>query len=191
MTAAGQRPRYPRVAASQPIYSGRVVKLRLDDVEMEPGTTVRRELIEHPGAVVIVAEDGQGRLLWVRQYRYAADRALLELPAGTLEPPEPPEACARRELVEETGFSGTEWRLLGNFYTAPGFCTEYMHVFAARDLTPAEADGDEDEAIEVVPLTLEESLRQIDSGEIEDAKSIAALHLYLRKSGRQQATGNR
>jgi ADP-ribose pyrophosphatase len=128
-----------------------------------------------------VPVDGEGRLLWVRQYRYAAGRSLLELPAGTLEQHEAPEATARRELVEEVGFAAAQWRELGRFFTAPGFCTEYMYAYLATDLTPAYAKADDDEDISVEPLTLDESLRRVDAGEIEDAKSIAALHFYLRK----------
>ena len=117
----------------------------------------------------------------MRQHRWAVQRELLELPAGTLEQGEEPEATARRELIEEAGYAASTWKLLGRFFTAPGFCTEYMHAFLATDLTPAQADGDEDEEIEVVTLTLDESLARIDANEIEDAKSLAALHLYLRR----------
>ncbi len=181
MSASEPSEQTPRVVASEQVYRGRVVNLRVDDVELEPGKVVRRELIEHSGAVVIVAEDAEGRLLWVRQHRYAAGRSLLELPAGTLETGEDPERCARREMEEETGFSARRWLLLGSFFTAPGFCTEYMYAYAASELSPATAVGDEDEDIEVVPMSVEESLRAIDEGVIEDAKSMAALHLWLRK----------
>jgi ADP-ribose pyrophosphatase len=181
MTSSHPDKPFPILIGSQAIYRGRVLTLRVDEIEVSSGTNVRREVVDHPGAVVIVAEDAEGRLLWVRQHRWAAGRALLELPAGTLEPGEAPEACARRELAEETGSAAATWRRLGSFFTAPGFCTEYMHVFACRDLSPAKAQADDDEDIEVVPLTIDESLRRIDAGEVEDAKSIAALHLYLRK----------
>ena len=126
--------------------------------------------------------DAEGRILWVRQHRWAAGRELLELPAGTLEHGEAPEACARRELAEETASRrrpGARWAASS---ARPGFCDEYLHAFLATDLTPEQADGDEDEDITVVPLTLEESLARIDTGEIEDAKSLATLMLYLRKS---------
>ncbi len=171
---------FPILIGSQPIYEGRVISLRVDDIEVKSGLNVRREVVDHPGAVVILPIDADGRILWVRQYRYAAARALLELPAGTLEKGETPEATARRELVEETGFAAAAWQSLGGFFSAPGFCTEYLHAFAASDLTPEHADGDEDEDIEVVPLTLDESLARLDAGEIEDAKSLAALMLYMR-----------
>jgi ADP-ribose pyrophosphatase len=172
---------YPILINSQEVYRGRVVNLRVDDIEVAPGLNVRREVVEHNGAVVIVPVDATGNLIWVRQYRYAAGRSLLELPAGSLERGEAPEACARRELVEETGFAAAGWQALGGFYSAPGFCEEYLHAFVATDLSEAHAAGDEDEDIEVVTLSLEQSLARIDAGDVIDAKSLAALHLYLRR----------
>jgi ADP-ribose pyrophosphatase len=172
---------YPILIGSRDIYEGRLITLRVDEIEVRNGVNVRREVVVHPGAVVILAVDNEDRILWERQYRHAAGRHLMELPAGTLEANEEPESCARRELIEETGFAASEWHLLGRYFSAPGFCTEYMHCFLATDLTPEQAAGDEDEDIEVVPLTLEESLAMIDRGEVEDAKSLAAIHLYLRK----------
>jgi ADP-ribose pyrophosphatase len=180
---AGHHRPFPILIGSQEIYRGRVVNLRVDEIEVSSGSNVRREVVEHPGAVVIVAEDGEGRILFVRQHRYAVGRDLVELPAGTLEHDEPPEACARRELQEETSYSAARWRRIGSFFTAPGFCTEYMHVFAASNLTPAAAHHDEDEEIELEPLALDEALARIDAGQIEDAKSIAALLLYTRSPG--------
>ncbi len=180
MTSHEQEP-LPTVLASQKIYEGRVIKLRVDELQIPSGLKMRREIVEHPGAVVMLSIDSAGLIHWVRQYRHATGQALLELPAGTLELGEDPETCARRELAEETGFAAAAWRPLGGFFTAPGFCSEYIHAFAASNLSPEDADGDEDEDIEVVPLSLEDSLSAVDSGQIIDAKSIAALHLYLRK----------
>jgi ADP-ribose pyrophosphatase len=153
----------------------------VDEIEVRAGTNVRREVVEHPGAVVMLAVDREDRILWVRQHRYAAGRYLLELPAGTLEEGEEPEACARRELAEETGFAADTWQSLGGFYSAPGFCTEYLHAFAATGLSGASAHADDDEDIELVPLTMGESLARLDAGEIVDAKSISTFMLYLRK----------
>ena len=180
MTSHPHKP-FPILIGSQEIYAGRVVNLRVDEIEVAPGLNVRREVVEHPGAVVIVPVDAEGNILWVRQYRHAAGRELLELPAGTIERDEEPEACARREIAEETGFAAASWRELGRFFTAPGFCTEYMYAYLATDLSPEDAEADEDEEIEVSPLSLQASLGAIDAGEVEDAKSISALHLYLRK----------
>jgi ADP-ribose pyrophosphatase len=181
VTSAHPDKPYPILIGSRDIYEGRVIKLRVDEIEVKNGLNVRREVIEHPGAVVILPIDNEGNVLWERQYRYAAGRYLMELPAGTLEKGEDPADCARRELIEETGFAGAEWQLLGRFFSAPGFCTEYMYCFLATNLTPDYAEGDEDEDIEIVPLSLEDSLAMIDRGEVEDAKSLAAMHLYLRK----------
>jgi ADP-ribose pyrophosphatase len=173
---------FPILISRREIYNGRVITLRVDEIEVRPGTNVRREVVDHSGAVVMLATDPEDRILWVRQLRYAAGRELLELPAGTLEEGEEPETCARRELAEETGFAAGTWQRLGGFYSAPGFCTEYLHAFAATDLHEEYADGDEDEDIEVVPLTRDESLARLDAGEIVDAKSLATLLLYLRKN---------
>jgi ADP-ribose pyrophosphatase len=171
----------PRVVSSEPIYTGRVIDVRVDQIEIEPGRVFKREVVAHPGAVVILPIDNDGRVLWVVQYRYAAGKALLELPAGTLEHGEDPEACARRELIEEVGFAAEHWQHLGGFFSAPGFCTEYLYAFAATGLEESYADGDEDEDIEVVALMLDESLARLDAGEIVDAKSLATLMLYMRK----------
>lgn len=180
MTSHPHKP-FPILIGSQDIYEGRVVTLRIDEIEVKDGLNVRREIVAHPGAVVMLPVDGEGRILWVRQHRWAAQRVLLELPAGTLEEGESPEETARRELMEEAGYAAATWERLGGFFSAPGFCSEYLHAYLATDLTEQQADGDEDEDIEVVPLTLEESLARIDAGEVEDAKSLSAVLLYLRR----------
>ena len=172
--------RYPVLVGTREVYDGRVLSLRVDEIEV-PSGIVRREIVGHPGAVVIVPVDADGRILWIKQHRWAAQRELLELPAGTLEKDETPEQTARRELPEETNFAADTWTALGGFYSAPGFCEEYLHAFAASGLRAEEADGDEDEDISVHPATLDETLAMIDAGQIEDAKSIAAIMLYLRK----------
>jgi ADP-ribose pyrophosphatase len=156
--------------------------LRVDQVRFESGSTGERVVVSHPGATVILARNSDGRFLWIRQNRYAIGRELLELPAGGLEPGEEPIVCATRELAEETGYTGT-LSPLGAFFTVPGFCTERLHAFLATDLKEQFMPGDEDEEITVVPLTLEEALARVDSGEIEDAKSLSTLFLYLRKHG--------
>jgi ADP-ribose pyrophosphatase len=173
-------PDEPTLIASRDVFEGRVISLHIDEIQVPAGITVRREIVSHPGAVVIVPVDDQGRILWVRQHRWAAQRTLIELPAGTLEPGEEPEATARRELVEEVGVAASEWRRLGGFFSAPGFCSEYLHCYLATGFREEHADGDEDEDIEVVPLTLDESLAMIDRGEVEDAKSLSGMLLYLR-----------
>jgi nudix-type nucleoside diphosphatase (YffH/AdpP family) len=176
-------PRGEETLATRRLYEGTVVKLRVDRVRMSKGPEVFREVVEHSGAVTVVALDGEGRLLLVRQHRHATGRALLELPAGTLDREEEPEACAVRELEEETGFRAGHLQRLGGFFVAPGYCTEYIHAYFATDLKPGTAGGDEDEDIEVLALPLDEVVRLIETGELEDAKSLAALFLYLHRRG--------
>jgi ADP-ribose pyrophosphatase len=175
---------FPILINRRTVHLGRVIEVQVDDVEVRDGLNVRRDVVRHPGAVVMLAVDADERILWIRQHRWAAGRELLELPAGTLEHDEAPEACARRELAEETGFAAATWQALGGFYSAPGFCDEYLYAYAATGLTPEQAAGDEDEDITLVPLTLDETMARLEAGEIEDAKSLATLMLYLRKRGR-------
>ncbi|MBI4199332.1 MAG: NUDIX hydrolase [Chloroflexi bacterium] len=164
---------------SERLYQGRVVGLRVDTVRLSNGTLASREIVEHPGAVCVVPLDQGKNVLLVRQYRKAAERSLLEVPAGTLEPGEDPVACAHRELEEETGCRAGEMRELVSFYTSPGFCTEVIHAFVARDLTRGRPLEAEDEELEVVSVPLAEAVSLVRRGEIRDAKSIAALLLAL------------
>ena len=158
---------------SQTVYDG-----KLFDVTLERWGEHKREIVEHPGAVAIVAVDDDGMVTLVRQRREAARKDLLELPAGTLEEGETPLESARRELEEETGLTGGEWRELAGFYTTPGFCREYMHVFAAEGVTSGEARPEEDEDLELVRWPVSEIAERV-SG-LDDAKSVAGLLLYAR-----------
>jgi ADP-ribose pyrophosphatase len=155
------------------VYDGDLV-----DVTLERWGDHEREIVEHPGAVAIVAVDAEGRVVLVRQLREAARRTLLELPAGTREEGEEPEATARRELEEETGLRGGEWREAATFYTTPGFCRERMHLFFAEGVEEGEASPAADEQMEVVRWRLDEVEARL--AEIEDAKTLAGLLLYLR-----------
>jgi ADP-ribose pyrophosphatase len=155
------------------VYDGDLV-----DVTLERWGDHEREIVEHLGAVAIVAVDGEGRVTLVRQLREPARKPLLELPAGTLEEGEEPAATARRELEEETGLRGGEWREAASFYTTPGFCRERMHLFFAERVEEGEASPAADEQVEVVRWPLEEVEARL--GEIEDAKTLAGLLLYLR-----------
>lgn len=137
-----------------------------------------REIVEHPGAVAVVAVDEEGFVWLVRQLREATRRRLLELPAGTAEEGEEPLETAQRELQEECGLRGGEWRELGAFWTTPGFCRERMHVFAAEGVVAGEASPAEDEELELVRWPLAEIVERF--GEIEDAKTLAGLLLYLQ-----------
>ncbi len=164
--------------SSDYVYRGRVVTLRVDDVRLPDGQRTKREIIEHPGAVVIVPVASDGRLLLVRQFRKAAEEWLLELPAGGLKADEDPDEAARRELAEEVGRAASCWTGLGGFYSAPGFCSEFLHLYLAEELEDFQLPGDADEEIEVVPLTMGEVLGLIASGEIRDAKTVAGVLRY-------------
>lgn len=161
-------------------WTGRRVTVRVDEVERADGHRTTREVIEHPGAVAILAWDGE-RLAMVRQWRHATGSDLLEVPAGTLEPDEPPDETARRELAEEVGLAAGRWEEGPRFYTAPGFCTELMHVYLATGLSEAAADADADEILEPSWMTLPELLEAIDHGTIVDAKTIAAVGWLERR----------
>ena len=163
------------VLSSEVIYSGKVVKLRVDEVRLPNGRTTRREVVDHRGAVALVAIDADGNCLLVRQYRSAVGRALIEIPAGTLEADEDPAACAARELAEETGYRPGRLVELFGFYSAPGFCTEHLWVYLATDLVAEALEADADEDIELVRIPLGDCVELIRSGEIRDAKSIAGL----------------
>jgi ADP-ribose pyrophosphatase len=164
---------------SEPKRSRTVYDGRQFDVVVERWGEHDREIVEHPGSTAIVAIDGDGCVVLVRQLREPARTRLLELPAGTLEPGEAPLAAAKRELEEEVGLRGGDWRELGAFYTTPGFCNERMHVFLAENVERGEASPEEDEDVEVVRWPLAEIGARI--AELEDAKTIAGLLLYLRE----------
>ena len=162
---------------SEIIFPGRAFTIRRDLLRLPDGRETRLDIVEHVGSVILVPVDDKGNLLFVRQYRHATGLDLLELPAGTLEQGEAPEACARREVREETGMAAREIKSLGGFFLAPGYSTEYMHVFLATGLyhNPLEADADEFLSVETVPV--EDALAMAARGEIPDAKSLAALLL--------------
>jgi ADP-ribose pyrophosphatase len=161
----------------RPDSSERVWQGHLLGLTVERWGENEREIVEHPGAVAIVAVDDEGYVALVRQLREATRRYLLELPAGTAEPGEEPLATAQRELKEECGLSGGEWRELAVFWTTPGFCRERMHLFAAEGVERGKAEPDPDEELELVRWPVSEIRERL--GEIEDAKSLAGLLLYL------------
>jgi ADP-ribose pyrophosphatase len=179
-----------RLVASELVHRGRVLEFRVDTVERADGRRARRDMAVHPGAVAIVAVDPEGRVLLVRQYRHPAGRALLEIPAGTLDrdpasgATEDPDVAARRELEEETGYRAERWERLTDFWTAPGFATERMFLYLATDLVPAGQDRlrpDEDEALELVRLPWREAIAAAERGEIADAKSLVGILWLARR----------
>jgi ADP-ribose pyrophosphatase len=174
---------HEKITHTEPIYSGRVVKLVVHDVELPDGKPSKRELIQHPGAVAIVALDPDQNVLLVRQYRIAADRVLVEIPAGTLNPGEDPETCAVRELQEETGYRPGQIEKIGGIFVAPGYTTEFIHLYMASDLSESRLAHDDDEFLEADRVPLAEALKLIERGDIIDGKSISALLLVARRLG--------
>lgn len=169
-----------RTLESRRIYEGRIVNLRVDTVELPNGETSTREVVEHKGAVAIVPMLDHEKVVLVRQFRQPTGRVLLEIPAGTLSKGEDPAECARRELVEEIGYSPGKLTEIFHSYLAPGYSTEMLHTFLAEDLRKAGADSDEDEFIEVVTVGLRDAVRMIDEGDIVDAKSVCGILLAAR-----------
>jgi ADP-ribose pyrophosphatase len=167
--------------SSQLVYSGRVVNLRKDEVRLADGRLASREVIEHRPAVAIVPVDDDGRLVLVRQYRLPAEAELLEVPAGVMDEGEDPAESVQRELQEETGYRAERIRRLAGFFVAPGYTTEFIHIYLAEGLIESRLDPDEDEAIEVERYTLAQALALIDSGEIRDGKSIIGLLSLARE----------
>lgn len=162
------------------LYAGRVVTLQLDRVALPGGGETKREVVRHPGAAAILAETQEGAWVLVRQYRYAVGAEILEIPAGTLEPGESPEACARREIVEETGYRAVSLVPLGRYLPAPGYSDEVIHLFRARvEPDPAGPAPDSDESIRCVLRRASDVVDDIRNGSITDGKTLAACCLWL------------
>jgi len=176
-----------RVIESRTVYRGRTINLRVERVEVN-GKEVIREVVEHRGASVIVPVREDGKLVLVRQYRRAVDEVLLEFPAGTLEPGEDPESCARRELLEETGHEVLNIERLASIYPAPGYASEVMHIFLAKARPAGKNSPEVDEEIEVVMMDINELLERIRAGGVRDAKTvIGALLAAERLLGHRRA----
>lgn len=165
---------------SEYAFKGRILNLRVDTVELPNGQTSTREVVEYTGAVAVVALDGQGNVILVRQFRYPVGRELVEIPAGKIDPDEDPLECAKRELAEETGYRAREWHNLLRFFSTPGFTSEYMHLFMAQGLETGDQAPDEDEFVEVIKVPLSEAVGMVEQGDICDAKSIVGLLLAHR-----------
>ena len=165
---------------SKDIYQGRIIKLRVDTVQLPSGRTTTREIVEHEDAVCVVPIDENNNVLMVRQYRKAVQLNLLEVPAGGVEAGETPNETVLRELQEEVSVTSGSLRRLSGFWVSPGWATEFMHAYLATDLTPASLPADDDEYISVERVPLDSIPGLIESGEIQDSKSIAALLLALR-----------
>lgn len=170
----------PETLSQKPIYSGRIFDLRIDEVR-EGDVEYEREVVVHSGSAVIAPTFADGTIALVRQYRHAAGKYLLELPAGTLSEGEDPEVGARRELEEEIGVVAEKIEKLCEFYVSPGFLTEKMHLFAASGLTETAQNLDDDEFVEIERYSLPELTEMIRTGKIEDAKTIIGITLLDKR----------
>lgn len=173
------------VISSKTVFRGRVFHVDSDEVREPGGVRVRREIVRHPGSIVVMAIDEtfrhSPRLLLERQYRYAANARLWELPAGRIDPGEDDLTAAKRELLEETGFTAAKWQRALKFYPSPGFLDELMHVFLARNLTKGNARPEDDERITVRFFSMKQAFRMALSGKIIDGKTLAALFWLDKK----------
>ncbi|WP_280768314.1 NUDIX hydrolase [Salipaludibacillus daqingensis] len=160
------------------IFKGKIIDLEVQDVQLPNGEESKREIIHHPGAVAVISFTNEGKLILVKQYRKALEKAIAEIPAGKLESGEDPLECAKRELEEETGVKAKNWSKLHSFYTSPGFANEIVYVYLAEDLHTGNVNMDEDEFVERVDVTLEEANQMILSEEIHDAKTIYAIQYW-------------
>jgi ADP-ribose pyrophosphatase len=172
------------VLQSRIAFDGKAIRVRVDEIRHSSGRKTNYELIEHVGSVVMVPLDDQDQIWFVRQYRHAVEKRLLELPAGTIDPGEKPLDCAVRECREEIGMAPRRMTDLGGCYLAPGYSNEFAHFFLAEDLTPDPLTMEEDEDIIVEKLDLEEAQSTLARGEINDAKTIVGISLVLARRGK-------
>jgi ADP-ribose diphosphatase len=169
-----------RLLSTREIYRGRVVRLDVDRIVEPSGNEVEREIVRHPGAAVLLAVTPEKRIVFVRQFRYAANEVMLEVPAGTIDPGELPDETAHRELIEETGYRAGRLEKLAEFYPSPGILSERMHLFLATELEKGEAAPDEDESLELIELPWEHAAAFAPGKDVRDAKTIIALS-FLRR----------
>ena len=168
-----------KLISSKQIYHGTTITLSQDKVEFPDGQKAIREVVKHSDVVAMVAIDSQDNVLLVKQFRYSAGKSLLEIPAGGIEPGEQPLSAVRRELQEEIGYMPGNIISLGSFYAVPGYGTQCYHCYLTSDLIPSQLTADDTESIEIVKIPLTQLERHVTSGEIGDAKSTAALLLFL------------
>lgn len=164
--------------SSEMKFDGKLIKVTYDIAEVN-GKESWREVVHHPGASAVVAIDEENRIIMEKQFRYALNDYLLEIPAGKLDKGEDPLVCAKRELEEETGIIASEWISLGTIATSPGFCNEVIHLYVAKGLSKGEIHWDEDEYVEVERYTFDELLQRINDETIKDSKTLSALLLAM------------
>lgn len=167
-----------RKLSSEMKFDGKLIKVTYDVAEVN-GKEAWREVVHHPGASAVVAIDEDNRIIMEKQFRYALNDYLLEIPAGKLDAGEDPLVCAKRELEEETGIVASEWISLGTIATSPGFCNEVIHLYVAKGLSKGEIHWDEDEYVEVERYTFDELLQRIKEEKIKDSKSLSAVLLAM------------
>lgn len=174
-------PYFEKTISSESVYHGKIIDVELHNVTLPNGTSGKRELVYHSGAVAVIAITKDNKIVMVKQFRKPLERTLVEIPAGKLEKHEDPKACAHRELQEETGYHAGKINYVTSFYTSPGFSDEMMHIYYADQLTRGESQTDEDEFVEQMEVTIDEALDLIQQKEIYDAKSVNAIqYLQLR-----------
>lgn len=161
--------------ASKEIFKGKIINLRVDTVKLPNGKEATREVVEHPGAVAVVALNEKNELVMIHQFRAPINEVIIEIPAGKLEKGEDPLVCAKRELEEETGYQAASWKQMFTFYTTPGFSDEKMYLYMAKDLKSLEQSLDEDEFVELVYIPVKDALDMARNGKIKDAKTILGI----------------
>ncbi len=167
------------------VHVGRRIRVEVNTLTTADGRTIRRDAIRHPGAVVILPVLDAERVVLLRNFRFVIGETLWEVPAGTVEPNEPLEACAKRELLEETGYTAAKWHSLGFLYASPGVLDEKLHLFVAEELTAGDAKPEPDEQLEPVTVRLDDAIRMCLDGTIRDAKTITSLLLWERLLSRK------
>jgi ADP-ribose pyrophosphatase len=168
------------------LHRGRVFTLVSENITLENGVTIDLDFVRHPGAAAIVPMLNERDVILIKQYRHAIGNYIWEIPAGTLDPQETPIVCAKRELIEETGYSAGDWQELGEITPVPGYSDERIHIFLATELVPAEQHLDKDEVLTVNKINFEEALKMIQRREIQDGKTISGLFMaseLLKKNG--------
>lgn len=173
---------FEKTLSTTPIFSGRVIDLVVKDVELPDGKTSKREIVNHPGAVAIIAITEEKKIVLINQFRKPLEKTIVEIPAGKLERDEDPLDCAKRELEEETGYKSSNLEFISSFYTSPGFANEIIYLYFTDKIELGEINRDEDEFIDVIEATLPEAEKMIENQIIHDIKTIFAIQ-YLKLNG--------
>ncbi len=174
-----------KTVSSEMIFEGKIIKTRLDKVELPDGKLANREVVEHPGGVCIVAVNDENEIYLVKQFRKPLEKAIYEIPAGKLDKGENHRDCGLRELREETGMSAEIFEYLGHIYASPGFTNETIHIYYAEGLTQGDTEFDEDEFLDVIKVSLDKAYQMVMDGEINDSKTVCGILKYIALKGRK------